>query len=638
MAHLESLVVFDPHSRTREALVYGFVREGYKVYSTGDGQDALQMAQTRVPQLAVVSIPSDQSGGGNGHSPSHDALSMIGRLREEPATRELPIVAMGDRGSREEALRTGADEFVARPAFIRDVLTLAKLVVAVRQDGDDQGVAGMLEDYELYFLVRALSVANRSCAIELERGGRTGEVQFVKGEVVQARCGRMSGVVAFNHLLLWGEASMQIRMASPAGERKIATSTDELLAGGARFAREFESIATRVGGAQAVFRLEPRRAAEQRGQVPPEVSPLFKFFDGKRPFIDVVEDSPFKALDTIKITFRLIEMGVVERVAEGSNASPLTAQLAVRDWLLGAAAGEDTRTTVTEAGRRAAEAYAEEEARRAAQVAPAADVLDDSAELRAHADAPRQPIEDKPTAPLERDKGPQARNKKKGGKKTKTRERTPAVQTPAAPPPPPAAAMIPTTPESPRPSPSPGGATYGDTDRVPRVELMPSQPDPPSPLLSNDSQATVPFSRESLAELARASVALEEPTVKVPPREQQPRAGEIATPPSPKAAAPAPAAAPPVAPAAKPQAPAPAPAQQSRKRRDPTPAPPAVKEIAFTDAEEEFFAQEQDFGKVLPAENFDDLEPTNKPAPKRRWFNFGGKKFDKPEPKGPKKR
>jgi CheY-like chemotaxis protein len=199
MAHLESLVIFDPLRRTREALVFGFERDGYKVYATEEGPDALAMAQTRVPQLVVACLPPQPNG--------NDPLSFVGRLREEPATRELPVVVLGERRMRENALRAGADEFVARPAFIRDVLTLSLLAVSLRQDGDGQGVAGMLEDYELYFLTRALSVAGRSGVLELERGRRTGEVQFVKGEVVTARCGRMSGLTAFHHLLLWGEAT-----------------------------------------------------------------------------------------------------------------------------------------------------------------------------------------------------------------------------------------------------------------------------------------------------------------------------------------------------------------------------------------------------------------------------------------------
>ena len=232
-------------------------------------------------------------------------------MREEAVTRELPVVAIGDRGRREEALRAGVDEFIARPAFIRDVLTLSRLAVAVRQDGDDGGVVGLLEDYGLYFLVRALAVAGRSCVMELERGRRIGEVQVAKGAVVAARVGRMTGIAAFHHLLLWGEASLSLRFESPAAERRIAANVDELLERGRPLRRRVRALAARVGGAQAVYAHEPRRAAEARAQIPAEVMVLVKQYDGRKPLIDIVEDSPFKPFDTIKITYRLAELGAI---------------------------------------------------------------------------------------------------------------------------------------------------------------------------------------------------------------------------------------------------------------------------------------------------------------------------------------
>jgi CheY-like chemotaxis protein len=377
VAHLESLVVLDAAGKSGAALSFGFERAGYRVYATRQPDDALAMAQTRVPQLMVVSVDDSES------------LSFIGRLREEPATRELPVVALGEPNRRDQALRAGADEFVARPAFIRDVLTLSRLAVAVRQDGDAGGVVGLLEDYGLYFLVRALAVAGRSCVMELERHRRIGEVHVAKGVVVAARVGRMSGIAAFHHLLLWGEASLALRFESPAGERRISVGVDDLLESGRSFAAEFETLSARVGGPLAVYAHEPRRAAEARGAIPAEVMTLVKHYDGRKPLIDIVEDSPFKPFDTIKITFRLSELGAITR-RDTRESTPLTERLAVRDWLVG---GEEPRerpanhspSGVTEAGRRAAEAYAAEAATRAAAKSPAEDILDDSAALRAAA-------------------------------------------------------------------------------------------------------------------------------------------------------------------------------------------------------------------------------------------------------------
>jgi CheY-like chemotaxis protein len=376
VAHLDSLVVLDAAGKSGAALTFGFERAGYKVYATRDPEDALAMAKTRVPQLMVVAVDGP------------DALSFVGRLREDAPTRELPVVAIGEPGRREEALRAGTDEFVQRPAFIRDILTLSRLAVAVRQDGDDGGVVGLLEDYGLYFLVRALAVAGRSCVLELERGRRIGEVQVAKGAVVGAKVGRMSGMAAFHHLLLWGEASLSLRFESPTAERRIAANVDELLEAGRAFAKEFETVSARVGGAQAVYAHEPRRAAEARAQIPAEVMVLVKQYDGRKPLIDIVEDSPFKPFDTIKITYRLAQLGAIAK-CETRESAPLTERLAVRDWLLGDAEAKPAERPkngspggVTEAGRRAAEAYAAEMARREAQTSPADDILDDTAVLR----------------------------------------------------------------------------------------------------------------------------------------------------------------------------------------------------------------------------------------------------------------
>jgi len=61
------------------------------------------------------------------------------------------------------------------------VLTLSRLAVALRQDGDDGGVVGLLDDYGLYFLVRALAVAGRSGVLELERGGASARCTSSRG-------------------------------------------------------------------------------------------------------------------------------------------------------------------------------------------------------------------------------------------------------------------------------------------------------------------------------------------------------------------------------------------------------------------------------------------------------------------------
>jgi ActR/RegA family two-component response regulator len=560
MAHLDSLVVLDSNPQSSAALSFGFQREGFKVYSTSDSGDALAMAQARTAQLVVVSTQNAKE----------NPLDLVGRLREEESTRELPIVVLGERRVREPALRAGADEFVARPAFIRDVVTLSKLAVAMRQDGDQQGVVGLLEDYGLYFLTRALAVAGRSAVVELERGKRRGEVNVNKGEVVAARLGRMSGLGAFNQLLLWGEAAMHLRFESPSGERKIELGADEVLEQGADFAKKFDKLAQRIGGAQAVYRQSPTRAAEARAKIPAEVMGLVKLYDGKRPFIDVVEDSPFKPHDTIKITYRLAELGAIEVVMSEHVDSPLTARLAVRDWLLGAPQQAAERSTVTEAGRRAAEAYAEEQARRAKEKPPAEDLGIDTM-----VDVPRPPLQ-----------APKSQNGTAG---TAARE----ANAPAA-----SIHEQPTAPVSNR---------QKKKEKLKQKQQQRQQQQAKKPEAEPD--LTIPFSK-----------------ISVPPPSPAQQPEQKAEKP-----APAPARKPGAAAPTRKQE---GHSARHAKLSATAAASASGKEPVFSDDEAEFFAQEAELSKLDPVENFDDLESSTKnKSSKRSWFGWGGGSGSKPTKK-----
>ncbi len=364
MAQLESLIVLGSVPRSRAALAFGFERAGFSVYATDQGADAMFMAQTQAAQLLIASSEALLTDGSS-------VLRLLERLRGQTATRDLPIVVTGDPHQRDEAIRSGADEFVPRPAFIRDVVTLAKVAVTRRQGGDPESVSGLLDEYGLYFLTRALSVAKRSGVLEISRGRRVGEVHFANGEVVSARSGRLLGVNAFFHLLLWDEAALQLRFhgVQVVTRRQIMVGVDELLDGGAKFAREFERLSAQVGGVRALHKQDLRRSSELRAEIPADVFKLLRFYDGRRSLIDVVEDSPFRPFDTIKITHRLTELGVIEQLASSAQASPLTAELAVRDWLLGATSDSDA-PTVTEVGRRAVEAIAKAKAERSPEPPP----------------------------------------------------------------------------------------------------------------------------------------------------------------------------------------------------------------------------------------------------------------------------
>ena len=76
---------------------------GYDVISTGSGKDALKLSETEKPDIMLLDI----------FMPGMDGLEVLGTLRK---TSKMPVIVFSAHSSsREDALRLGANDFVAKP-------------------------------------------------------------------------------------------------------------------------------------------------------------------------------------------------------------------------------------------------------------------------------------------------------------------------------------------------------------------------------------------------------------------------------------------------------------------------------------------------------------------------------------------
>jgi DNA-binding response OmpR family regulator len=83
-------------------------RSGYDVVSAGDGAQALQTARARTPDLALLDVMM----------PKLDGYEVTTRLRQEEATRHLPIILLTARVQESDIARgveAGADDYVKKP-------------------------------------------------------------------------------------------------------------------------------------------------------------------------------------------------------------------------------------------------------------------------------------------------------------------------------------------------------------------------------------------------------------------------------------------------------------------------------------------------------------------------------------------
>jgi len=105
-----------------ELATYNFEKEGFDVVQTGDGEEALLMAEEDKPDLVVLDwMVANLSG-----------IEVCRRLRRSANTANLPIVmltARAEEADRIRGLETGADDYVTKPFSPRELIARVRAVL-----------------------------------------------------------------------------------------------------------------------------------------------------------------------------------------------------------------------------------------------------------------------------------------------------------------------------------------------------------------------------------------------------------------------------------------------------------------------------------------------------------------------------
>src|SRR5262249_56019253 len=93
-----------------------------------------------------------------------------------------------------------------------------------------------------------------------------------------------------------------------------------------------------VGVSAAVSgEVDVKRLGELSDWVPREAQNIIELFDGTRALADVIEDSPLRLPDTLRVAVKLIEVGVLKKMDAPRTIANPTAALVVEDWIVGQA-------------------------------------------------------------------------------------------------------------------------------------------------------------------------------------------------------------------------------------------------------------------------------------------------------------
>ena len=122
----QKILIADDEVYMLRLLEMTFKKGGYEVVSCRDGNEALATAFTAQPQLIVLDVMM----------PGLDGLGALRMLKENPATRDIPVVVLSAKGhalTRVDAVLAGAVLFLVKPFSPNELLGEVRKILGHRE-------------------------------------------------------------------------------------------------------------------------------------------------------------------------------------------------------------------------------------------------------------------------------------------------------------------------------------------------------------------------------------------------------------------------------------------------------------------------------------------------------------------------
>ena len=114
---MTTLLLVEDNELNRDMQVRRLERKGFEVLIAMDGQEGVEVATAKLPDLILMDL----------NLPVMDGWEATRQLKGAPETRGIPIIALtahATSGDRERAMEAGCDEYVTKPVDMAELLAM----------------------------------------------------------------------------------------------------------------------------------------------------------------------------------------------------------------------------------------------------------------------------------------------------------------------------------------------------------------------------------------------------------------------------------------------------------------------------------------------------------------------------------
>jgi DNA-binding response OmpR family regulator len=306
------ILIVDSDESSRSVLGVALAREGFDAVGVSSSNEALRLLGPNSPLPAMLVVGSEVR--------EEDGFSFVAQLRGDRRTSLMPVLLLAKNGQanlHELSRMVGVDEILLKPAFARDIVTLARLQLAPAKDN-----ARVLstEKVPVAHVLRALLATSRSGVIEVEKG--RGKIAFRRGQVLDANFDNLHGLNGLVRSLALARGDYRVITRSLAFDAAFHFTIKEMVTVVFPRLERWEELLARSLPLDARLAVDFPALARALPSMPDSVNGVVRLFDGVRDVRQVLMDSPLDETVSAEVATRLYLMGVVAAIP-GREQAPV---------------------------------------------------------------------------------------------------------------------------------------------------------------------------------------------------------------------------------------------------------------------------------------------------------------------------
>ncbi|MFO0557451.1 MAG: DUF4388 domain-containing protein [Polyangiales bacterium] len=316
----QTVLLVDADPRSARVFEVSLRNAGYSVTHVLSAAEAIEAIEVAIPDLVISDTRLAPSKNGDQASGLSDGYSLCRRLKDDPVWYAVPFIFLTSSASIEDKIRgleLGVEDFLTKPIYLREIITRIQLVLAKKQREGMEGrtsrasFTGLLSEMGLVDLLSTIDLGRKSGVLELEAPQGRGVVFFRDGRVVDARANKLSGGNAIYRMLLWTDGRFEIRFGPCTANEVIEMSTQGLLMEGMRRIDEWQRMREQLPPLDSVFEVDVPEVLARIGEIPDEINPILRAFDGRRTLMEVVDESGIDDLEALATLTKLYFEGLI---------------------------------------------------------------------------------------------------------------------------------------------------------------------------------------------------------------------------------------------------------------------------------------------------------------------------------------